>query len=116
MTESLSQLNKQIAALRAQAESLKKKEVGGVIARIKEAIEHYGLTAADLGLTAKAPKAAKANKAAKPGRKPGRKKAAKTGVIKYRDDNGNSWTGHGRRPQWFVAALAAGKKAEDLLA
>lgn len=113
MTKSLAQIKKQIAALEAQAEAIKKKEAGGVIARIKEAIAHYGLTASDLGLTGKAPKAAKATK---PGRKPGRKKAGKSGVIKYRDDAGNAWTGHGRRPQWFVAALAAGKSAEDLLA
>jgi DNA-binding protein H-NS len=118
MTKSLAQLNKQIAALQAQAEAVKKKEAAGVIARIKEAIAHYGLSAADLGLTGKAPKAAKAAKAVKapkPGRKPGRKKAAKTGVIKYRDGT-NTWTGHGRRPQWYVAAIAAGKKPEDLLA
>lgn len=113
MPKTLAQIQKQIATLEAQAEAIKKKEVGGIIARIKEAIAHYGLTAADLGLSGKAPKAAKA---AKPGRKPGRKKAGKSGVIKYRDDAGNSWTGHGRRPQWFVAALASGKKAEDLLA
>jgi DNA-binding protein H-NS len=112
MTKSLAQLNKQIAALQAQAESIKKKEAAGVITRIKEAIAHYGLTAADLGLAGKTPKAAKAPK---PGRKPGRKKAAKTGVIKYRD-GANTWTGHGRRPQWYVAAIAAGKKPEDLLA
>jgi DNA-binding protein H-NS len=115
MTKSLAQLNKQIAALQAQAEAIKKKEAAGVIARIKDAIAHYGLSAADLGLAGKAPKAAKAVKAAKPGRKPGRKKAAKAGVVKYRD-GANTWTGHGRRPQWYVAAIAAGKKPEDLLA
>lgn len=113
MTKSLAQIQKQIASLEAQAAAIRKKEVGGVIARIKEAIAHYGLTAADLGLSARA---SKAPKAAKPGRRQGSKKSATTGVIKYRDDAGNSWTGHGRRPQWFVAALAAGKKAENLLA
>jgi DNA-binding protein H-NS len=112
MTKSLAQLNKQIATLQAQAEAIKKKEVGGVIARIKEAIAHYGLTAADLGLAGKAPKAAKVPK---PGRKPGRKKAAKAGIVKYRDGD-NTWTGHGRRPQWYVAAIAAGKTPEDLIA
>ncbi len=111
MTKSLAQIQKQIAALEAQAESIRKKEVGGVIARIKDAIAHYGLTAADLGLSGRASKAPKAAKPAKPGRK----KSAKTGVIKYRDGD-NTWTGHGRRPQWFVAALASGKTAEDLLA
>lgn len=109
MPKSLAQIKKQIAALEAQAEALKKKEVGGVIARIKEAIAHYGLTAADLGLAGRAPKAAKAAK-------PGRKTSRKSGAVKYRDDAGNTWTGHGRRPQWFLAAVAAGKTPEDLRA
>lgn len=110
MTKTLVQLQKQIAALEQKAEALKRKEAEGVIARIKEAIAHYGLTAADLGLAG-----------AKRGPKPGAKRAAAkkkkpAAKAKYRDDQGHSWTGHGRRPQWFVAALAAGKKPEDLLA
>ncbi len=113
MPKSLTQIRKQIAALEAQAEAIKKKEVGGVVARIREAIAHYGLTAADLGFTSKT---SKAGRMAKPGRKPGRKKSGKSGVVKYRGEDGNTWTGHGRRPKWFVAALADGKKAEDLLA
>jgi len=46
----LAALNAQIAKLQAQAEALRSKEVAGVIARIREAIVHHGLTAADLGL------------------------------------------------------------------
>lgn len=36
---------------------------------------------------------------------------------KYRDpkDASNVWSGRGRRPAWFVAALAAGATVEDLL-
>lgn len=109
MAKTLAQLQKQIAALEQKAEALKRKEAQGVIARIKEAIAHYGLTAADLGLAG-----------AKRGPKPGAKRAAAkkkpAAKAKYRDDQGRSWTGHGRRPQWFVDALAAGKTLEDLLA
>nr|WP_315232909.1 H-NS family nucleoid-associated regulatory protein [uncultured Albidiferax sp.] len=36
-------------------------------------------------------------------------------VIKYKDEAGNSWTGHGKRPGWFKAALEGGKTAADLL-
>lgn len=38
------------------------------------------------------------------------------GIAKYGnpDDPSQTWTGKGRRPAWFVAALEAGKKAEDL--
>jgi DNA-binding protein H-NS len=107
-------LKKQIAQLEAQAESLRKSEVADVVAKIKEAVAHYGLTAADLGFGRKA-----ATASAAPAKKRGSKaggKAKKAGVIKFRDDAGHTWTGHGRRPQWFVDAVAAGKKPEDLAA
>ena len=88
--------------------------MAGVVARMKVAIEHYGLTAADLGFTGRAPKAA--NTAGKVVATKTRKKAGKksAGVIRYRDDAGNAWTGHGKRPKWFLAALEAGKKPESL--
>jgi DNA-binding protein H-NS len=36
---------------------------------------------------------------------------------KYRNpaDRSQTWTGRGKRPRWFNAALAAGKKEKDLL-
>ena len=55
----LAALNAQIAALQAQADALRKKEVATVVAKIKDAIAHYGLTAADLGLATGARKNAK---------------------------------------------------------
>jgi DNA-binding protein H-NS len=44
MTRNLAQSQKQIAQLQKDAEALKAKEIGGVVARVKEAIVHYGLT------------------------------------------------------------------------
>ena len=55
MPKSYAQLMKQIDVLRHQAESIKRKEVEGVIKRIREAITVYGLTAADLGLSGSKP-------------------------------------------------------------
>ncbi|WP_235566262.1 H-NS family nucleoid-associated regulatory protein [Methylibium sp. Root1272] len=110
----LSQLQKQIAKLESQANQIKKKEAGAVIARIKEAIAVYGLTAADLGLSAKGPKAAATKVSRKTAAKKGRK--AKAGNIKFKDGDGNVWTGHGRRPQWFLDAIATGKTPEQLAA
>ena len=55
----LAALNAQIAALQAQADALRKKEVAEVVAKIKDAIVHYGLTAADLGLAPTARKNAR---------------------------------------------------------
>ena len=116
MAKTLTQINRQIEKLQQQADSLKQQEVTGVISRIKSAIDHYGLTARDLGLSqtragAGAPRAA-------------RKTSARRGLavnktpapVKFRDDEGHTWSGRGKRPNWFKSALAAGKSPEDLAA
>jgi len=116
----LAALTAQIAALQAQADALHKKEVAEVIAKVKDAIVHFGLTAADLGFGKAAgkigkPAAARGGKPAKKGRNSAAAKPA-TKVVKFKDDQGNAWGGIGKRPGWFKAALAAGKTPEDLLA
>jgi DNA-binding protein H-NS len=110
----LEQLNAQIAQLQAEADILRKKEISEVIAKVKDAIKHYGLTAADLGFGSRS-RASAAPAGKRRVRKAGAaKKHKSTGVIRYRDADGNAWTGHGRRPGWFIAALKAGQRAEDL--
>jgi DNA-binding protein H-NS len=110
MSKTYAQVMKQIDSLKAEAERLRRQEVDGVIERIREAIRHYGLSAADLGLTrSKGP----AQPAAKKTRGRRRGKAAPTAAAKYRDDQGRSWVGRGKRPQWLRDALAAGKTLED---
>ena len=111
MTKTYAQIQKQIEALQRDAEKVRRQEVEGVIARIREAIQVYGLTASDLGLDG-------ARRKGKPGPKPGSKrKAAAKGkpsrAAKYRDDAGNTWVGRGPRPQWLREALAAGKSLQD---
>jgi DNA-binding protein H-NS len=114
MAKSLAQINKQIARLQQEADALKAKEVPSVVQRIKEAINHYGLTVEHL-FDSKAPKATPAKaakvKAAKPARKAGAKRPPVP--VKFRDDVGNTWTGRGNRPRWLVAALSSGKKIDD---
>ncbi len=110
MSKSYAQIVKQIESLKQEAEKIRRSEVDGVIARIREAIAHYGLTAADLGLSARAKPAA--DKAAPSKRKKG--KAGKAAaVVKFRNEAGGTWGGRGKRPQWLRDALAAGKKLED---
>jgi DNA-binding protein H-NS len=127
MAKSLAQVNAQIAKLQREADALKAKEVAGVVAGIKEAIASYGLTSADLFDDAVAPvksatrqkRAATARPAAQsaPGKKAPKAPAKKpASQIKYRDDAGHTWTGHGKRPNWFKAAIEAGKTPEDLAA
>jgi DNA-binding protein H-NS len=50
------------------------------------------------------------------GRKAGRRTVSKV-KPKYRNpaEPSQTWTGRGKRPRWFNAALSAGKKEKDLL-
>lgn len=104
MTKSLQQVLSQIDKLQKEAASLRAKEVPGVIARIREAIEHYSLTPEQLfGNPTRTPR----RSAESPNS--GRSKP------KYQSDDGRTWTGVGKRPTWFVEALANGRLAEDML-
>lgn len=116
----LAALNAQIAALQEQAEALRKDEMAEVIVKVKDAIAHYGLTAADLGFGKAARKVGKSSPTVggKPARKRRKGAVAKppAKAAKFEDDQGRTWGGIGKRPDWFKAALAAGKTPEDLLA
>ena len=110
MTQSYKQIQKQIETLQHQAEKLRKQESNGVIARIKVAIAHYGLTAEQLGFGATA-NGAKTKTKTKTKAKAG--KATPTRSAKYSDGQGNSWSGVGKRPYWLRDALAAGRTLEE---
>ena len=128
-TMSYTQIVKQIAALQAEAERLRKKEAADVIARIRDAIKAYGLTAADLGLAGNKPgpkpkamtmagSAGPAGPAAAPIKRRRRRKgaAAKVAgpkVVKFKNDLGGTWGGRGKRPQWLRDALNSGKQLSD---
>lgn len=116
MAKTLIQIHKQIATLQKQADSLKAKDFNGVVARIREAVAYYGITAADLfGAGSPGPgKSAKKTRAARgTAKKTGKRKSPLP--PKFRDEAGNHWSGHGKRPNWYKAALAAGKTPEDML-
>jgi DNA-binding protein H-NS len=112
MTKTYVQIQKQIETLQREADKLKRKEVDDVIAKIKEAISVYELTAADLGLDGKPGRrrAAGGRPAAKS--RPARKSRGAS-EVKFRDESGNTWGGRGPRPQWLRDALAAGKALTD---
>jgi DNA-binding protein H-NS len=111
MTKTYAQIVKQIEVLKADAEKVRKKEVDGVISRIREAIDVYKLSAEDLGFGGKkgSPKAAVAAP-----KKRGKAKAVKApAVVKFRNESGGTWGGRGKRPQWLRDALTAGKTLAD---
>jgi len=109
-TKTYAQVVKQIDQLNREAERLKRQEVDSVIARIKEAISVYDLTASDLGLTGqRGPK----GKRAAPVQAAGKAKRKSARAVKFRDDAGNTWGGRGPRPHWLRDALANGKQLKD---
>jgi len=111
MTKTYVQIQKQIETLQREADKLKRKEVDDVIAKIKEAIDVYGLTATDLGFGRGGARGGAAAK--KRSRPAARGRARSTAAPKYRDEAGNTWGGRGPRPQWLREALATGKTLQD---
>lgn len=112
MTKTYASVIKQIDLLKTKAERLRRAEIEGVVARIREAIDAYGLTAADLGFG----RGKASVKPARAGKGPVRRKGKGTGskvAAKFRDENGNTWAGRGKRPVWLRDALAAGRKLEE---
>jgi len=112
MAKRLSQIEAQIKKLQAEAAALREKEVAGVVARIREAIRHYGLTTDQLFGSS-----SRKSKVSKPVAEKSVKRRAKAGkvAIKYRDGD-NTWTGRGHKPRWLTARLAEGRKVEELVA
>lgn len=99
MALSYTDIQRKIAALKSEAARREQQEVGEVVERIRVAIAQYGITAAELGLVG--------TTAAAPAR--GRSGA---GVV-YRDAQGRTWAGRGKRPQWLRDALAGGHSLDE---
>jgi len=120
MAKTLAEIQQQIERLQQRAEALKAKEAVGVVQRIRTAIAYYGLTVQDLFnenddklATPKKTKAAgqQAVSTKVVAKKGTPKNASRKGIpvaIKYRDDEGNTWTGRGSKPRWLVAAFEKG--------
>lgn len=95
------ELKQQAEELMAQAGHLRQQEKRSVIAGIKRQIQEYGITGQELGLTQT--RAATSTKRSPAG-------------VKYRNSDGQAWSGRGRKPKWLAAALAAGRSLGDFTA
>ena len=96
------ELKEQAEKLLAEAERMREQEISDAVTDIRQKIQLYGLTAADLGFAKSGP-----GMASRPTKAP---KAA----AKYRGPNGETWSGgRGRKPQWVAQALKEGKNLED---
>jgi DNA-binding protein H-NS len=108
------EIKSQIDALQREADALKTKERKEVIARMKEAIAAYEITAADLGLAAV--RSASVKKGGPTKRGQGKSRAKRVSRVAYADSSGNTWGGRGKRPHWLRDAIANGAKLEDFAA
>jgi DNA-binding protein H-NS len=109
-------------ALKAKIEQLQKQLTAAqnnkapAIKKVKALMKKLGVTVSDLAGGEAQPK----GRPGRPGRKPGKaaKKGPKRGgkvAIKYRDDQGNTWTGRGKTPRWLSEAEKAGAKRDQFL-
>ncbi|WP_108814373.1 H-NS histone family protein [Loktanella sp. Alg231-35] len=112
MKYDLKSLNrKELEKLTANVEKalarVEKKEMKEALAAAEKAAKAHGFALSEITGDTTPPTKAKRKSAAKP---------KKPGVAKYAnpDDKTQTWTGKGRRPDWFLAAMAAGKTPEDL--
>jgi DNA-binding protein H-NS len=99
----LQQLIRQKAELERQIAQLNSKGRQDAIDEIRRIMTEHGLTSEDIASPARA-------------RKAGTKldgTERKAVAPKYKDDQGNQWSGRGLKPRWLTAALAAGKSLDD---
>lgn len=82
-------LKQQIAELEKKADEARQAEVAQALAQVKELITLYGLSARDLGFSAR-PKGQRSS-------------SHVVGIPKYRDPKtGRTWTGRGKPPTWIA--------------
>lgn len=94
------QLSDLIARAKARQEELAKERVSKLRDKIHQLVKAEGI-ALDEVLGGRGGRGGKARSKVKP---------------KYRNPaTGETWSGRGKRPRWFAAALAAGKKEKDFL-
>jgi len=84
--ESSKELMAQIAALELRVVEVRESEIADALAKVLALVTEYELTPIDIF--------------GKNGLKASGKKKAKI-AAKYRDQNGNEWTGRGRTPKWI---------------
>jgi DNA-binding protein H-NS len=90
----LKDLQSQVAKAIASFEDRKKKEI---LAELEEVARAKGFSLAELT-----------------GAPVTRKRAPASAKYANPNDSSDTWSGRGRKPRWFAAALAAGTKPEDM--
>lgn len=101
--QTLIEIQNKIAELQAQEKLVRAQEYSQALVKAQELISAYSIAASDLIFTATDSPLVKKGKVRSSGKK---------AEIKYRDENGNGWSGRGLKPRWLTAAIESGKKLE----
>jgi DNA-binding protein H-NS len=106
---SLETIQARINELQKKADTIKTKAKPGV-KKVFALIKKHKLTPDDLkdAFSAKRGRSAKATKETKKAKRVSVAKGKKA-PIKFKDNNGNNWSGRGRAPKWIQEAEKAGK-------
>ncbi|MDX8353976.1 H-NS histone family protein [Cognatiyoonia sp. IB215182] len=101
------ELEKLLADIDKQLARVEGKERKLALAAAERAMKKHGFSLADITGTDGTPKKATRKTAKKP---------KNSGKPKYANPNDKkqTWTGKGRRPDWFLKAMEAGKTPEEL--
>lgn len=113
-TRTYKQIQDQIAALQAEAEQLRQRELSDARTKVMAIMQEYGIKADELTANSGRGKGARGAKGLKlQAENQGQKKATRTrgpSTPKYKNpETGATWTGMGRMPNW-----AKGKDLEQM--
>lgn len=100
----LAELEAQRADIEAKIAAAKQAAMADSVSRVKALMDELGVTLRMLGTRSQA--------ASKPS-KQRHTSAGKKVAIKYRDGDGNEWSGRGLQPKWLREAIAAGASLES---
>ena len=106
----IDRLQKQLAAIETKK--------APAIRKVQNLMKKLGVTISDLKASTAASKAGgmpKLKKGAPQKTGNSQKTRARRGkvAVKFRDDNGNTWTGRGKTPRWLVEAEKVGKNRDS---
>ena len=108
-------IQSQIEKLQKQAQQIKTKEFAKTVQDIQEKMRAFGITVKDLQ-SVKSPRSAKSlDASAKKPRRAASKSAGSKVPAKYRNADGQSWTGRGLMPRWLKTLVAEGRTKEEFL-
>ena len=102
----LEEIQAQIAELTAKANQIRLEQHSKAVSDAQAIITSFNLKASDLVFSAPADVQEKPVKSAA-------QKSTQKAAIKFRDENGNGWSGRGLKPRWLTAALESGKTLAD---